>query len=279
MGFEIDLLPEGDSGSSFRLTNDPNDPKQRTNVIERRGAVFIQGTCLDVIHGLFSPDSEQLVTLVVFKFNFHKRAIGKRIASVNITLEFNGMEAGDVGPEVFAIAPDDSVTLVPTSQEEHVTNKAGVNISGPSFAGFAAGGELSTEKVVDHTRNNATEVTGSKFLKGRSYGPRNCASWDLLENPTTNTGVPSSIRAVILLKRKHEKPFQCKVKVEAKADLLTNMKNLLGHKSDDPLLFDPELDPTNNLQKYDVESLGSLDLSALANITFARVLDNAVQHV
>ena len=41
---------------------------------------------------------------------------------------------------------------------------------------------------------------------------------------------------------------------------------------DDPMLFDPTLEPTHKLRRYDVEELGALDLKSLFEVRFPTVV-------
>lgn len=282
--FDIMLNPGGDEGSSFRTRNDPSAPYQRTNVTERKGALDIRCTCLDVIHGLVSPDADEFATLIVLNFRFDSRKTARRILAVNITLQFAPEKAGDPEPEVFQIAPYDNMVMVRTTQTEGKTTMAGVSLGAPPLVGVELGAELGWERSVTRETTDATRVIGSIDLLGRTYGNADSASWSLIENSTTKTGVPSTMRTAILLKRQDEKPFRCDFKIEAKVDAKSSMERSFqkmfgGRPKDNPLLFDPQLPPTNKLQTYDLTALGSVDLGSLAGITFQTVLDSAVKHI
>ncbi|KAF4546016.1 uncharacterized protein LTHEOB_4668 [Lasiodiplodia theobromae] len=282
--FDIALNPGGDEGSSFRTKNDPAAPYQRSNVTERKGALDIRCTCLDVIHGLVSPEAEEFATLIVLKFKFDSRKTARRISAVNITLQFAPEQAGDPEPVVSQIAPYDSMVMVETKQTEDEKRSASVKLGAPPLAGVELGTDLGWEKSVNRETTDATKVIGSIDLLGRNYGEADSASWTLLENSTTETGVPSTMRTAILLKRQDEKPFRCDFKIEAKVDPMSSIERKLqklfgGRPKDDPLLFDPQLPPTNKLQTYDLTALGSVDLGALSGVTFQTVLDSAVKHI
>ena len=212
--FDIMLNPGGDEGSSFRTRNDPSAPYQRTNVTERKGALDIRCTCLDVIHGLVSPDAEEFATIIVLNFRFDSRKTARRILAVNITLQFAPEQPGGPEPEVFRIAPYDSMVMVQTTQTEEKTTMAGVSLGAPPLAGVELGAELGWERSVNRETTDATKVIGSIDLLGRTYGNADSASWSLIENSTTKTGVPSTMRTAILLKRQDEEPFRCNFKIK-----------------------------------------------------------------
>lgn len=277
--FDIDLSPGGDEGSSFRTQNDPSAPLQRSNYIERKGAVDIRCSCLDVIHGLFSSSSKTFATLIVLQFRFDPQKRARRFQSVRISLEFGGMKHVETGPEVFSIAPVGRLSLVPTTQHEEVKQSGSLQLGGAApVGGITATGTLGWEKAVSRDTSDQTTVTGSIDLKGRNWGKSNCASWNLLENATTKTGVPTSMRTALLLKRKDKSQFQCLVKIDAYVDFKSSLERVFGGKpKDDPVLFDPELEPTHNLRKYDIEELGAFNLESVCDLTHATVLEGVVK--
>jgi len=271
--FEIGLVPAGDKGSSFRTQNDPSAPYQRSNYVERNNsAIDIRCSCLDVIHGLMSAESEKFATLVILQFQFNTRKRARRVQSVNISLEFGGMNPGESGPEVFAIAPVGNLSLVPTVHQVSVTTSGTVSVGGGGPV--TTSGSVGWSKSITGDKTDHTTVMGSIDLIGRNYGPSNCASWTLLENATAKTGVPNSMRTAILLKRKDMNQFKCVVKINASVDIMSTLGKVFGGKGkDDPVLFDPEMDPTNKLQKYDVDELGSFNLESVCDVTFGTVLE------
>lgn len=282
--FDIRLFPTGDSGSSFRTQNDPSAPYQRSNYIERKGAVDIRCSCLDVVHGLFSAETGLYATLIVLQFRFDPRKQSRRFQSVDISLEFKSMKRGQTGPEVFAIAPNGRMNLMPTTQKEEVSRKAGLELGGAGpLGGLTATGSVGWEKNVSKDTSDQTIVIGSIDLKGRNWGPSNCASWTLLENKTTKTSVPSSMRTAVLLKRQNEDPFQCVLKIDAVVDVKSKFERMFGGKGreprDDPVLFDPEIAPTNNLRQYDTKELGAFDLESLCDVRMTTISDGATKVV
>ena len=280
--FDIGLSKTGDLDSHFRTENDPSDPWQRANIVERKGSVDIRCSCLDVIHGNFCTSSDLFATLIVLQFRFDPRKVARRFHSVNINLEFKAMEAKEIGPEVFAISPNGRMSLVPTTQHEDTKRNLNLQLGGAApLAGITAKGNVGWEKCVSRNTSDQTTVTGSIDLKRRNYGPSNCVSWTLLENKTLETGVPPSLRTAILLRRKHKDPFQCVVEVDAKVDFWSTLERVFGFKGrapkDDPVLFDPEIVSTENLQKYDEKELGSFDMESMCDVTFMTTLGDVMK--
>lgn len=280
MVIDIPLNLTGDGGSTYRTKNDPQNPWQRTNVTERKGAVDLRCTCLDIIHGDFEPDNDDAATLIVLEFNFDARKVARRIKFVKTTFQFSSFNPRDPEPEVFKISPVGNLVLVPTKQMEERRATTGGNLAAAPFPGVEAGLNISLEKNVSLETTDATRVVGSIDLRGRDYGKKNSVSWSLMENDTTKTGVPTLLRSAILLKRQHDEKFQCTCKIDAEMDFMSSIQQVVGSRPrDDPIFFDPTLDPTNNLQTYDTSALGSIDLSEISVLTFMTVQEGAVKHV
>ncbi|KAF2135823.1 uncharacterized protein K452DRAFT_292931 [Aplosporella prunicola CBS 121167] len=279
--FYIGLNPTGDEGSSYRLLNDPAAPYQRKNVTERKGAVDVRCSLEDVIHGLPDPDNERyFASLIILKFTFDSRRTGRRIKAANISLQFAAMEDGGNDPEVTKIAPDGSFNLVETTHQVAEKRSTGLNIGAPPFAGAKASVDFGWERSTSREAKNATKVVGSIDTRGNTYGQSDTASWTLMENSTTKDGVPSKMRAAILLRRRDEKPFQCFFEIHATTDFKSSIEKLFGSRTrDDPIWFKPELEPTNSLQEYDDTALDSVDIEKLSGVTFATILDDAIRHI
>ena len=280
--FDIYLNRTGDEGSHFRTQNDPSNPWQRANYIERKGAVDIRCSSLDVVHGDFSLSSDLFATLIVLRFRFDPRKRARRFQSVNIDLEFKGMDLGETGPEVFATWPNRRMSLMPTTQHEERKKNVNLQLGGAApVGGLTATGTVGWEESISRDMSNQTTVTGSIDLKGRNFGPPNCVSWTLLENEATTTGVPEVIQTAVLLKRRDENPFQCVVKIDAKVDFMSTLERVIGGKGkvpkDDPVWFDPKIRSTKNLRKYNEKELGSFPLESVCDVTFKTFLDGVVK--
>jgi hypothetical protein len=275
--FSIPLCPAGDRGSGFHTQNDPNNPYQRERVIDRDGAVNIRCSCVDIIHGLFAEDSDVFSTLLVLQFRFDPRKRARRLAQVDIELRFSGIAGGGADPNVYAIAPDGRFSFAQTTQTEATTFESDLHIGG-GMTGADAGGKVKYGRNVTREMSYATTVVGSIDLRGRNYGQPNSASWTLIENPETKSGVPIAMKTAILLKRRDEGEFQCVVTLKAKADWRTNMEWLVGTtKPDDPVLIDPTKDPTSNRYSEMELKLGELNLESISDITVMNVVEGVVK--
>ncbi|KAH8805996.1 hypothetical protein F5884DRAFT_467681 [Xylogone sp. PMI_703] len=271
MDFSLELAEgaEDDEDSTYRTQNDPRRPHQRSNIVERKGALDVRCLAIDVIHGYLSPEGDP-ATLLVFEFRLDARKRARRIIEASMSFTFASRDKQNVSdPEVLQIAPKGRMILVPTKQQESSTYGGDANLGG-GFLGASLGGSVKWEKTVSRESSDATAVVGSIDLVGRNYGASNGASWTLLENQTMATGVPALLRTAVLLRREDdESEFMATFKIQAKADVVSSLQKVFGRTpKDDPILYDPSLGPTNTLRKYDCERLGEVDLSELSAVAF-----------
>ncbi|KAJ2990252.1 hypothetical protein NUW58_g3044 [Xylaria curta] len=266
--FEIGLSEAGDEGSDFRTQNDPSDPLQRRNIVERRGAVDIRCNSIDVIHG-YLKDDEGPATLLVYEFQFDPRKKATRISTVDIEFSFSSDSGKD--PEVLKISNKGRMVLERTSQTETIT-KGGETTAGGNASGVDLGGSWKWEKAISRQTKDATTIVGSIDLPhgGRNYGAPNTATWTLIENQTMKTGVPAYLRTAVLLAREDKNDdFFSTFKVKAKANIMYEVAQLFGRTpKDDPIMYKATLLPTNKLRYYDTSALVEVDLQELAQASF-----------
>jgi hypothetical protein len=242
---------------------------------------------IDVVHGRYGSfdgddeDDETPATIILLDFAFSSSKIGRRIKAAQITFQFKGeAEDGEDSPSVARIEPCGSFVMEETTRSVDTTISAGVDVGAPPIAGFQAGAHLGWERTTTKTSPDCIRLEGKKHQLGKDYGDDDAATWTLLENATDKTGIPSSLRTVILLKRRYDGPFRCTFSLKLEVDTKTSLENALGavfgkRVIDDPVLFDPARKPTNRqINKYDINSLASMDLVALSAVVYKNVLNS-----
>ncbi|KAM0445937.1 hypothetical protein ACHAPV_009265 [Trichoderma viride] len=272
--FDMGMFEGGGQGSGFHTKNNPKDPYQRSQVIQRTGhGIDIRCSLVDVIHGAISADSDYWATLLVFQFRFDPQRRARRISEAKIQLRFDVTDAKNEVPEVEAVSFDGHYSFLPSKQSETITY--GSDLSLGSSYGAELKGTTKWEKTVARDTIDVTTVSGSKLVVDNKP-PDRIAKWTLLENKTLKTGIPASVQVAVLIKRRDEAVFSCVPRLECKADKWTSMQSFFGGvPEDDPVLLKPDSKPTNKLMDYDTEELGSIDLQKLSDVTFTTMLLNA----
>lgn len=281
LSFDIELAA-GERESGFHTKNDRENPFQRRNIVQRKGAVDVKCTCVDIVHGSWGDDDPEAgATLLVLLFRFDPRRRARRVAMANIEFAFYDSESRDRrNPEVANISFNNSFSLIPTEQTESTTTGASVTAGG-GLLGAELSGTVKWERTVEQETTDATHIVGSIDRLGAPAGPDNAATWTLTENGTTRKGVPAAMRVGVLLKRSTEDDFFCTVKLKTEVDLKTRVEQLFGGRdADDPILFRTSIPPSSKLMKYDVDNLGGFDLSLVEDVAVTTVIrkEAVVQH-
>lgn len=278
---EVPLFVEGTDGDGFlRTQNASTIDYERRNVIERtKGAVHVRCDLIDVIHGSFDERSgTNDATLVILKFRFDPQKESRRVIRARVNIEFFATTKGGATPEVYAIAPDDRWTVLPTTDHEETAKSGGLNLGAAGIPFVDASVHATIERTVSRDISDATTVTGSiNLAPGKNFGISSCAAWNLLENKRRKTGVPDSVQVAVLLKREDNELFNSMVTIDADVDLVTRTERLINRKVplDDPILFNPQLEPDWRPKKYEKarrygrENLKTADLYSLCEARMA----------
>lgn len=281
-GFIIPLLPVGDEGSSFRVRNAPGGEIQRPHLVDRGSDFTVQGDLVSVLHGHFTPEGDQ-ATLIIAEFRFLSSKSSRRFRRAMITWQFANSDPNDgTDPEVVRIAPYGHFSINPTSKS--VETKRSANISaqaglGVGSLGTGAAWEL-TESI---NKKDQTTLAGTIRLEGRTYGESNTARWTFSENKSQSDGIPTLLRAAVLLRRKSDAQFVATIKIDAKVDMLYSLGNqfqrLFGDTwNDDLVYFDPQLKPTGEpLVDIDPENLSSYDLKSITAVESTTVISTRIE--
>lgn len=274
--FSLQLFETGGFQGGYHVANDPANPYQRETVTHQRGTVGIRCKSREIVHGILSPDDDTFATFLVYDFHFDTFKSFRRITEAIVTFEFRDSEPKAPSPEVVRMEPLGKCSLEPTTHETSRTreNTAGANVS--KF-GVGLGASTLSSKTVSGSAKSQARVVGSPLCS--NYGKETGASWSLFENAEGRDGVPSFLRTAILLKRQRRSKFECTFKVKVRGDWRSTMKTYCAIKPiDDPILFDPELPPTNNLRnEYDTGNLDALDLKDFFDITVDTVCEGSVR--
>ncbi|KAH0499665.1 hypothetical protein TgHK011_006842 [Trichoderma gracile] len=276
--FDLDLSDNINDDANFRFENDPANPYERMNVVERRGLLRVRCTVEDIVHGKWSDDadSDDEATLLVLLFRFDADSLGRRIKLARIKLSFSGLSSNRPDPEVARLWPAETYCILPTTRNETVSS----GVRGSLSMGAQLGPDLSYErsKTVQRELQSMGTIRGSADTRGRNYGLYNSASWTLKENIDTRSGVAAALQcAVVVRRRTPEEKFSATVQITVQADRSTAglewFRGAFTHpRTVDPILFDPKRPPTNRLRVYDDKTratLGSIKLDdpTLTHIT------------
>lgn len=277
----LSTFPAGTGDGAFHTKNDPTNPFQRDNIVERHGKVDVRCEHKDIVHGYFSDDIDDPYSLIVLEFQFSPNGLARRIREARITIRFAAMERDSADPIVTNMYPQGSIVVQPKKHKETLVKEGSLNIGG-GVAGVELGGELKAGQTVEREVEDATTLRGSIDLVGRNWGPKNAVSWTLLENQSTKTGVIRKMQSAVLLKRRDMSHFKASVTIKITADTVTNISSIFTRDpEDEDVWYNPDRTPssTDRLQTYDTNNLGAINLKSVSEITFLTVLKDATKEL
>lgn len=261
----VSLDPAGE-GDEFHTRNTSEEDWERRSVIHRTSdSVNVLCDLMNVQHGNLGGelDADDLATLMVFRFRFDPQKSSRRVLNARLKIEFFPTDrATGEPPELEAIAPEERWSLLPTRDQESVTQGGELSLGVSQIA--SANGKVTLEKTTTMDITDATTVAGSMNLgTGLDAGAYTCASWTLLENKRRQSGVPDSLRVALLVRREDDEPFNAKVTIEADYDFATTCRRFWKKVPlDDPVLFNPKAEPKRPQKgrSRGEPNLGSLNL-------------------
>lgn len=276
---DILLLEEGDPNSAFRTQNVPGD-KARKVLVDRGDALVLRAAMVSVTHGQFTANGDG-ATLLIFEFNFQALKSSRRFTRGKITLIFEDA-SGNVKnrPEVSAIAPDGTFAINKTTSMQDVHQSFTAGIKGD--VGIGGGAELGYvwEKAQVKEVEHATFLVGVKRLFS-DFGNDNGVIWSMEEDSEKKQGIPTFLRAGVLLRRRDDVPFRFTINVDTGVDIGGKIQRLLGFEKPDPIDA-VELDDSMDLERLGITSLdhetvdltnmGVIDLGEHAEVLVATLL-------
>ncbi|KAI0436567.1 hypothetical protein F4803DRAFT_541814 [Xylaria telfairii] len=277
---EILLFEEGDPNSGFRTKNAEGD-KARGVLIDRGDVLALRARLASVTHGDYTPNGDA-ATLLVFEFDFLSMKQSRRFKRAKIILTFEDASGNLKNrPEVVTIAPAGKFFINKTIDKRDVKQSANISLNASAAGVGGSVGyvwDMSQIKETDH----ATTLVGTKRLFA-DWGKDNGVIWNLEEDGIKSAGIPSFLRAAVLLRRRDDVPFRFTIQVETSVDFEGKLRRMLGMEKPDPI--DPvELDNDTNLvdlgiasldpnmDGVDLENMGGMDIGRNADVILASLL-------
>ncbi|CAG1990396.1 unnamed protein product [Fusarium graminearum] len=215
----------------------------------KKKSAVVYGYRHATVHGSFVDDQDQSQdgSLIILDWHLLPRDPSKRFKFVRINAVFQGPEGCKSWdePSVYGIVPKGSFGLCRTNVTEERKKDLEVSLGaqfGASASVKAVYGLSNSTVIGDKVR-----ITGQAYLdcnNGTERDPDACnaVEWNLYENKSQRSGLPTYVRTAILVLRETDEEFTATFTVRAKVETLTDMesklKRLLGSK-DDPIVFVP----------------------------------------
>ena len=260
----------------IKATNYSGEEQQQHFIDHDIGdSLVVLGNMIHVVHGTLSTEGSP-ATLLVMRFEFQPEKNQRRFKSVAVKMIFSKGSDSVAGPEVYRIAPSGAWSLLPSKipvETSHTVSPSLQGGTGPVTG--TLGYQWQFKKTMN--KENAARITGAIRALGPDKSRKNTVTWTLLENPDTNSGIPTLLQTAILLKRdrvtldvddRDGEKFKATLDIHGEADLLTTWKDRIqcvtkslkgrDEKGED-VIFNPRWsrgnvkDP-NNLEDEDLDT-------------------------
>lgn len=282
IGFDIELheAPEVGDDADYHLLNKPGGENQRKHILQegKPKDLTLHGDLYAVVHGTLTPNGDD-ATLIVMQFTFAgSTSCERRFRKVEIKIKFaNGEDAFGTAsdPVVKTIAPEGEFVVGEQSTETSST-KLTAGISVPVAQGTGVELKAGLHHSTTTVRSSRATIFGTKRIEMRRYGSPNMALWKLTEDKIGKTGVPSSLRAAILVVPQTEDGFRAIVEVDATADAMfaaeVKSRRWLGKSQIHPVYFNCERE--NLGPQLDGVDPDNLSACKVAEIAFVKVRES-----
>lgn len=280
----VNLFEEPLEEGEFRIKNKSGE-NFRPVLVDRGDQLFTKVTIVGITHGEM-VGGDDLATLLVFEMR-HVATDGRRFKSASVIFKFEDSESkADWDPVVHDIFPEGQWALNKTERVRNVKFGGNIGLTAgidPVSAEFGLLWEMEEEK----TREFHTKLTGKQKIIRKGFdGEENVVIWKLEENEDGNNGIPTFVRAAVLLRRPYDVPFTFTVKVKADVDFVGGVRTLFGLEKKDPI--DPVEITSGEIPKagrasiksldpevHDLKGMDRLDLKDVADVMATTVLDGA----
>ncbi|OBT66708.1 hypothetical protein VE03_03983 [Pseudogymnoascus sp. 23342-1-I1] len=271
IGQDIDivLLPEGDEKSNAELHGKHPEFRRAAEQTNYGDRLFTRANVIGVTHGTLSGTDP--ATLLILEFRFISMQKGRRFTSCTITAKFEDSDGdAELCPEVWDVVPDGVYALHKTETRRTVKISATGSLQGTFSTSMGPSIGISWERKKSDKVEDWTQLTGSRYQMG-SEERDDAVIWSMQENGATKNGIPTFMRAAILVRRSANVPFKLTIEVKAKVDFsvsqkVADLKRLFGKPTvvrvpPRPVGINTAVDP-----EVDLTRLDDLDIAQFADV-------------
>ncbi|KAF2655445.1 hypothetical protein K491DRAFT_692906 [Lophiostoma macrostomum CBS 122681] len=241
---------------ALKTHNYPEDEVQRDTITSRDETSFSVAVRLATcVHGHLNGPQTEPASLIIFEYEVHSREDNSVVKSLETNFKFT--QTAQSGPSVVAYAPfirrryNFSTGDITHSQGFEATGGAGAG-PGNLEASYSKQREKSHEqqyfeKVESYTGYNERQKRHDEI------------TYRFTQNQSQKHGVTPFFRTAVLLKRTDDQPFKAYFKIDLRGGFMYNtsqgLKKVFGKSPDDPINFDPAVQPLFGEAQVDKDQL------------------------
>ena len=258
------FFEDPDEGGQLRTKNFPPTQCQRQVITNRvKGTPFKADVQLvSCVHGKMSDSEPTPASLVVVGYHLGCVKGEYRCKSVETTLEFKsyGSENSHNRPMIRFYEPFRQHAKYERTEVEHTKKGKAEGSLGATFTPADAG--LTLGRETEEKYKSSYHATGEAW----PYYPQDgipepsAVEWQFSQNEKSKTGMPNFFRVAVLIQRKNSDKFKCTFTLNQKAGgrftAINLFRKVFIRTTDDPIIFDPSLEPQGEATDIDASSLG-----------------------
>jgi hypothetical protein len=263
--FTIDLEEVVDSGGSYR-SRDEKGKRFPKVLVDSGNKTQVKAKLMIAVHGTLEPNSDP-TSLLIFEF-YLTTPNGRRFKKSTITITFEDDKGpSEFDPEVYQISPEGKFTLNKQTDSEDITHAVDAAVNGVPVTGGSLGYHWTMSRTVN--REHSATLNGMS-RKIKTYGEETSAVWVMEEDPVKGEGVPTFLRAAVLLRHEESEKFRFSVEIDTAENKLFYGSST--SKMVNPLSIDPNIIASVKKKGVDPTNLGSVDLGSEYLVKLATAL-------
>jgi len=262
-------------GAQLKTRNPKHDSRQRQIITDRgRNSTEFKASVrlAACIHGFLDSSVEQPkhASLIILEYTLNSLHEKHKYRSLFTELVFGCLdEEADpiLTPQIIAFAPFEKAVRARGIDVEETRNTGkkieSLGINTPTGVGVNLGGKLGGEIEKKYTRRYAQLLQASRHVSKDDLLGYDTVWWNMQQNDELKDGIPTTIRVAVLLERKNGDKFTAKFRMKLDVgtwyNALRKWNDFWGLcEIDDPIIFDPQLEPTKEVDGIIANNLGKL---------------------
>ena len=280
---QLIFFEDPDECGELRTKNLPPTQEQRPVITNRVKDTPLKADVrmVSCIHGRMSDSEPTSASLVVFEYHVGCMGGSYRCTSLKTRLAFTsyGPEGSQSRPLITAYEPSRQLESYAPIEVEYTKKRKAEGSLGARFAPAEAGITLGGES--EEKYKSLHYASFEAFPESPPDGtPEPCAvEWQFRANEKTQMGIPDTFRVALLIERKNLDKFKCtftlKLHVGRWIAASNFIKKVVGRpEGDDPIIFNPLLEPQGEVKGINASSLGEYkDPEKLRRLTPLHLLE------
>ncbi|KAH6705322.1 hypothetical protein BKA61DRAFT_147672 [Leptodontidium sp. MPI-SDFR-AT-0119] len=272
---DLPIYEDISKGAELKTRNPKRDPLQRQIITDRgRNSTEFKATVrlAACVHGFLDSSVEHPTpaSLIILEYSLNSLHEKHKYRSLFTELVFSCADEEadpELTPQIIAFAPFEKAVSAHGIDVEETKSTAlkldSLTINAPAGLGVTIGGPLGKEAEKKYTRRYAQLLQASRHVSKDDVPGYDTIWWSMQQNDELKDGIPTTFRIAVLLQRQNRERFTADFRMKLDAgtwyNTLRRWEDFWGLcETDDPIIFDPQLEPRGEVEGIMGTNLGQL---------------------